>query len=449
MVNLFRLQGQSLGFGDVVQDVDGAIQNVAALQQFNQLTSALNSGQSQHGIQVLFELAGCVGTHTQSQSGLTDGSTIEVCGLEDNGGGVVHDFGILATHDACQANGLVTVSDDQHAGLQVADNAVQSGQSLALFSLADHDLVGTNVTVVESVHGLAVLQHDIVGDVNDVVDGADAVCSQAVTQPLGRGTDLDIGNHSCGVAVAQVLCGNLHIQLLENAASVGAVDNGLVVLHFHAESGGGFTGQADDGVAVGTVVGDFEINNGVVVADDQVDVIADLAILVVQDPDAVSENAGQIVLGQAQLLEGAQHAVGLFTAELALGDVNTAGQPGIVQCCGNQIALVDVLSAGDDLHQLFLAHVHLADEHMVRVGVGNHGNNLGYHNILNFSVHTLPGLDLLAEDGERFNIFLIRNVGQVHEFLIDPFSVEFHVFVPPFRTDSGTVRRCRRSDAGH
>ena len=275
-------------------------------------------------------------------------------------------------------------------------------------------------------HGLAVLQHDVVGDINDVVDGADAVCSQAAAQPLGGGADLDVGDHTGGVTVAQILSGDLNVQLLEDAACIGALDNGLVVVHGLAEGGSGLTGQADDGVAVGTVVGDLEVNDGVVVADDLVDVLADGAGLIVQDPDAIEDGVGEVAQGQTQLFQAAEHAVGLDAAQLALGDVDAAGQPGVVHGHGDHVALLDILCAGDDLDGLVLADVDLADPHVVGVLVADDLGDLADDDVLDLSVHTLPGLDLLAEDGQGVDIFLIGNVAQVHKFGIDPFSVEFH-----------------------
>ena len=124
-----------------------------------------------------------------------------------------------------------------------------------------------------------------------------------------------------------------------------------------------------------------------------------------------------------------------------------AGQIRVVQGGGYQVALVDVLSAGDDLHGLGLAHVHLADEHVVRVGVADDGHDFAHHHILDFRIHALPGLYLLTEDRQRFHKFLIGDLVQIHELLIDPFSVQFH-FLSLLRTGSGTGHRCRRSDAG-
>ena len=132
------------------------------------------------------------------------------------------------------------------------------------------------------------------------------------------------------------------------------------------------------------------------------------------------------MLGQTQLGKGAEHAVGLFTAKLAFGDVNAAGKVRVVQSSGDQIAFMDILGTGDDLNRLFFAHIHLADPHMVGILVADDGEHLAYLDVFNFCVHALPGLHLLTEDRELFDVFFIGNVGKIHEFLMQPFSVEFH-----------------------
>ena len=74
--------------------------------------------------------------------------------------------------------------------------------------------------------------------------------------------------------------------------------------------------------------------------------------------------------------------------------------------------------------------------------------NLTNHDIPDGGIHPLVGFDLLAENGQGLYIFFIGDVGQVHELLIDPFSVEIHgVYL--LRTGSGNAYRYRRSDAGH
>ena len=179
-----------------------------------------------------------------------------------------------------------------------------------------------------------------------------------------------------------------------------------MVAHGTVKGGGGLPSQADDGVAIGTVVGDFKIHHGVVISNDGIDVIAGLAILF-QNPDAILDGIGEVVQGEPQLLQGAEHAVGRFTPELAFGDVDAAREPGVVQSGRNQVPIADILGPGDNLHRLLPAHVHLADPHVVRVGVPDHGENLTYHHVAELPIQALIGLHLLPCQGHGFHKFLI------------------------------------------
>ena len=93
------------------------------------------------------------------------------------------------------------------------------------------------------------------------------------------------------------------------------------MFHFHTECSSRFPGKTDDGVAVGTVVGDFKFYNGVVVADHFVNILTHMAVFVIENPNAIHESLGQIVGCQTQFCDGAKHTIGFFAPELAFGDV--------------------------------------------------------------------------------------------------------------------------------
>ncbi len=69
--------------------------------------------------------------------------------------------------------------------------------------------------------------------------------------------------------------------MLEDGTGVAAVNHRLVVLHFFAKGSGGLSCQTDDGIAVGPVIGNLKVHDGVVIADDQIDVLAHDAAFVI------------------------------------------------------------------------------------------------------------------------------------------------------------------------
>ena len=177
------------GWGNVVEDVDDAVHHLAGSQQLHQLTGPLDGGEGvRTGIQALLELGAGLGAHAQGQGALADAGAVEAGGLEHHVGGVGDDLAVLAAHDARKAHGPGLVGDDQVVGIELAHLAVQGGQLLALLRPADDDSAALHIAVVEGVHGLAVLQHDVVGDIHDVVDGAHAQPSGSRSRiHLGRG----------------------------------------------------------------------------------------------------------------------------------------------------------------------------------------------------------------------------------------------------------------------
>ncbi len=74
---------------------------------------------------------------------------------------------------------------------------------------------------------------------------------------------------------------------------------------------------------------------------------------------------------------------------------------------GDQVPLMDVLGAGDNLNRLLPAHIHLADPHMIGVFVADHGENPAHHNVFNLRVHPRVGLHLLTKDGKGLHEFLV------------------------------------------
>ena len=518
--------------GHIVENINDAVQHFTGAQQFYQLTGTVHGGQGVHGVQALFKLGAGLGAHAQSQGGLANGGTVEVGGFKDHIHGVVHDFAVLTTHDAGQTHSPLVVGNDQHGGIELADIAVQGGQFLAVLGPADNDLAALDVAIIKGVHGLAVLQHDIVGDIHDIVDGTDAHGTEPLPHPFGGGGDLDIADHTGRVPGAQFRVGGFHIQQFHQSSIAATLDHRSVDVHGHIIGGGHLPGQTDDGKAVGTVGGDFKLHHMVVCANDGLDVVAGGNILLPQHKNAVGDavrelrllgvevrqgtdgivlgvvghqiisvdvgadgiglgrrtaqiysdmestvaqglarhnlgghhrtvnlvarldvggngglflvqglviaqnggggdgSIGEIPLVQAQLGQPAEHAVGHNAAQLALLNFHATGQGGFVQGHGHQVAGMDVPCTGDDLNGLALASIHLADPHMVGVGMALHGQETPHNNIGNLRAQVLGGLHLGAGEGHGFSeLFIISIHG---DELAEPFSAQIHVSYAPF-----------------
>src|SRR5256885_9602001 len=62
----------------------------------------------------------------------------------------------------------------------------------------------THAIEIESVHGIAELEHDEIGDVHYVADAGNAGGFEAVFEPLRRGLNFGAAQHASGVAAAEL-----------------------------------------------------------------------------------------------------------------------------------------------------------------------------------------------------------------------------------------------------
>ena len=324
-VDLLRLQLEHPGLRDVVEDVDDAVHHLAGPQQLHQLTGPLHGGEGVQGVQALLILGAGLGAHAQGQGSAADGGAVEVGGLKDHVRGVGDDLAVQAAHNARQTHGPVLIGNDQHIGIELAHASVQGGELLALLRPADHDLAALHIAVVEGMHGLAVLQHDVVGDVHDVVDGAHAHGPQPLPHPLWGGSDLHVAHHSGGVSGAQVGRRGLHIQQLRQHAGAAALHHRLVEGQGCVKGGGGLPGQADDGEAVGAVGGDLELHHVVVQAHHRLQVVPGFTVLV-KDEDAVGDAVGELRLLGVEVIQGADGpSLGVIGHQVAVVEIGTGG----------------------------------------------------------------------------------------------------------------------------
>ena len=182
-------------------------------------------------------------------------------------------------------------------------------------------------------------------------------------------------------------------------------DGGHMVEERHAERGRRLAPEAAHGQAVRTVGGDLKLHRNVVEAqrlgDGRARGAPALGLGRVQHQDAVLDGVGEVVFGQAQLGQAAQHAAALHAAQLAFSDFLAAGQlRALVQRGGHKVAHLEVRRAGDDLQRGGLAHLHLADDHVVGVRVGHDGLDAADDDVLDRVGGALIALHLAAGHGD-------------------------------------------------
>ena len=299
-----------------------------------------------------------------------------------------------AAHDAGEAGGLLGVGDDQHVGGEGVLFAVEGLHRLALVGPADDDPAAADIPHIIGVHRLAGLQHDEVGDVDDVVDAADPGRAEAFLHPLGRRADPEVFDHPADVPRAEVKVLHLDRDFVMDIAAGGGV-MGLGAVEGLAEDDRDLPGDAEDRVAVGAVGEDRKVDDDVVQTEKLPHIGAGLR-LAFQQQDAVDFSPGVIPFFQAELFARAHHPVGGEAAELAPLDVGAVREMGVVEGAGDVRTDGDVLGAGDDLHRLFPADIHLADPELVGVGMVLHRDDLAGNDVVHRLTEVFHFLDLKA-----------------------------------------------------
>ena len=267
-------------------------------------------------------------------------------------------------------------------------------------------------------HGLTVLKHDVVGNVNNVVDGANARCAQTHTHPKGRGRDLYVLDNSCCIAVAEVGCRNANREIVINFVAVATtLYCGSGELQLAVEGDSRLACKTDNRETVGAVRGDLKLNAGIVQQENVTNVGTELvSAVLIKNENAVFFLAGALVGGQLQFTHRAEHTKGINSAELTCLNGNVTGELCYGQSCGNKRANKYVLRTGYDLNiRTLVTCIQLADPKVIRIGVLLHSSDLCHNYVFNILAKNLKALNLRAGNGQAIAVFFIADVADVNE----------------------------------
>ena len=291
------------------------------------------------------------------------------------------------------------IGDEGHIGGEDALLAVKGRELLAVGGGAHHDaalaVALDELAEVEGVERLAGEEHHVVGDVDDVVDGTAARCDDALGEPFGAGRDLDAADHAGDVAAAEAGVGDLDRDELGGIGALLVLHGGQHDVGILVEHGAHLDGHADHREAVRAVGRDLAVDHGIGEA------------LVIGEIDTHRSVLGQlddaaVVVIEAELAAGAAHAEAVIAAELALLDLEVARQHGADHGDDHVQAGAHVGSAADDLQglgravgaEVALADAHLAEPHVVGIGMRHRLDHVAGHDVLEIGADLLDGLDL-------------------------------------------------------
>ena len=265
-------------------------------------------------------------------------------------------------HDPGDADRLLLgVADQQVIGREGPLDVVEGDQLLALAGPADHEAAARDQIEVVGVVRLAELEHHVVRDVDQRVDGPHAQGEEAPLHPAGRRSDRHVAEHPGTEAPAEVGVVDLHRDRL-GGRGAGRGDLGRREREGKVERGSQVAGEPGDRHGVGPVGVDLEVPEHV---GDDAEGVGERGARVGRD---VEDADAGVVVAQAQLAAGAEHAVGELAADLAAADLHTSRHARAHRGERHEVAHRHVERTADDLDRT-VTRVHVDQLHLVGVGV--------------------------------------------------------------------------------
>ena len=297
----------------------------AAAKLFHQLAGTIHCFQCIVRIQSLFKYRRCLGADSDSLGGLADVGSVEGCRLKKNGMYVLCDHGILAAHDAGNADCAVCVIDHQDIAVKLSLLSVQRHKGVPVVRTADNNSASVDGIEIIRMHRLAVFHHDKIGDIHQVVDGADAEVCKSSLHPARALAELYVRAYCCYVARAEVLVLDRDIHVIRGVLC-------SLMLHRNNRRNKGlvkgyrrFSCNSENGIAVHAVGGNliFEIRIMKAERFDRICAESKLCLLLLRENiNAILRSLRIHVSGCAKLFDSAHHADARKSAHFAGLDLN-------------------------------------------------------------------------------------------------------------------------------
>jgi hypothetical protein len=175
--------------------------------------------------------------------------------FEGHAGGCGRHLRRCAAHDTGNRDCAFAVGNHKHRFVECAVNTVECREAFAGARASRVQFGAGQPRDVERMHGLPHFEHDVVGDVDDVVDGANAGRRESVGKPGGRRRDAHIDNRQRVAAAPGVRNRHAHGSRSRSFRSQPQW------LERCVERSRGFACQTIDRQRIGTVRRDVEVDH--------------------------------------------------------------------------------------------------------------------------------------------------------------------------------------------
>jgi len=290
----------------------------------------------------------------------------------------------------------------------------------ASYGTAHNDLLAFDAGGIESVQGMPVFEHAVVGDIDDIVDRAHAGVVQPVGQPERRGCDVDSFEIASGIARAQ--SGSFNGDGDFGRRAVGrCIDPGRRDTQGSTRRRSDLPRQPDHTETIGTIRRDEYV-------DDIIGLTQPLSQILPGPGVLIEEHQPLAALGQSQFRFGTKHAVAGDAADFTQFDSHSFAKAGSRQGQGNEQACAGIGSTTDNTQRLSPAGIHPADLQFVSSGMRSTFKNPADDDAAERTRHLLDRFNLQTRHGQGMGQFLHRK-GDIDIFL-EPAEGNFHFSGP-------------------
>ena len=160
---------------------------------------------------------------------------MEVGALQDNVPRCLVSAASFSSKDSGNAHGFLSIADAEVMLAQYVVFAVEGREVGTLGLRAHHDAVAFHHVGIEAMHRLPIGQHDVIGDVDDIVDGAQAHHAQFLLQPFRALPHVAVGDAQTCITLASLRVLYFHVDgkvlvVDHKLAAVGSVQSGLIAI---------------------------------------------------------------------------------------------------------------------------------------------------------------------------------------------------------------------------
>ena len=166
-------------------DIVNLHRHLTASQLLTENGSLLQGIDDTVGVNATLKAERCVSRKAMTTGRLTNPRGMKVSRLQHDAVSGLIGAAALTAKDACYAHGLLGVADGKVTVRQFVLHTVERLEGRALRHGLHHNLVAGHHVSIETVKRLSVGHHHVVGNIHNIIDGAQPYRGQLVLQPVG------------------------------------------------------------------------------------------------------------------------------------------------------------------------------------------------------------------------------------------------------------------------